>query len=310
MAAVKPLLVTPGMGIGPEVAAVALQQLRPERPVILLGRRRSISPWFPDAQHIQHLSQHHPSRIGLLQPKTDEPPEVAAIRMGAQCCLAGEAAGLVTGPINKRALADQGFAFMGHTDFLGHLCGVEEPVMAFTGGALRVALVTHHMPLMQVGSALSIPEIQRVVRVADAALRDDLGIASPRIAVCGLNPHAGEGGLLGREELEIIGPACDGLRAAGLSVVGPVSAETAFLTAGQGDIDLIVAMYHDQGLAPLKAVDFGRSVNWTLGLPIVRTSVDHGTAEHLMGSGLASPDSMIAALSLAEQILRARSVSR
>ncbi|MFT5685880.1 MAG: 4-hydroxythreonine-4-phosphate dehydrogenase, partial [Myxococcota bacterium] len=194
----------------------------------------------------------------------------------------------------------------GHTDFLGHLCGVGEPVMAFAGGALRVALVTHHLPLMQVGAALSVPVIQRVVRIADAALRNDLGLEVPRIAVCGLNPHAGERGLLGHEELETIGPACDGLRAEGLSVIGPVSAETAFLTAQRGEIDLVVAMYHDQGLAPLKAVDFGRSVNWTLGLPILRTSVDHGTAEHLMGTGRAEAASMIAALTLAEQVLSRR----
>ena len=194
---------------------------------------------------------------------------------------------------------------MGHTDFIGHLCGVDEPVMAFAGGRLRVALVTHHMPLMSVGAALTIPRIQRVVRIAHRALVEDLQIAIPRIAVCGLNPHAGEWGLLGFEETEIIGPACDELRAAGLQVVGPVSAETAFLNAQQGSIDLVVAMYHDQGLAPLKAVDFGRSVNWTLGLPILRTSVDHGTAEHLMGTGAADPDSMCAAMELAEAVLSA-----
>jgi len=293
------------MGIGPEVTAQALTRQRPARPVILLGRSAAISPWIPDTQSISRLEDHDPARIGLLEPQSAEPPEVAAIRQAAAACLAGNAAGLVTGPINKRVLADQGFAFMGHTDFLGHLCGVDDPVMAFAGGRLRVALVTHHMPLMSVSAALTIPRIQRVVRIAHRALRDDLRIAAPRIAVCGLNPHAGERGLLGQEELETIGPACDGLRAAGLGVVGPVSAETAFLSAQQGTVDLVVAMYHDQGLAPLKAVDFGRSVNWTLGLPILRTSVDHGTAEHLMGTGAAEPDSMCAALRLAEAVLAA-----
>ncbi|MDG1481925.1 MAG: 4-hydroxythreonine-4-phosphate dehydrogenase PdxA [Myxococcota bacterium] len=302
----KQLLLTPGMGIGPEVTAAALRQMRPSRPLVLLGRDAAVAPWFPDAQRITRLSEHDPTRIGLLQPQTDEPPEVAAIRFAAESCLSGAAAGLVTGPINKRTLADQGFAFMGHTDFLGHLCGVGDPVMAFTGGALRVALVTHHMPLMQVGAALTMPVIQRTVRIAHAALRDDLGIAAPRIVVCGLNPHAGERGLLGQEELETIGPACDALRAEGLVVIGPVSAETAFLTAQQRGVDLVVAMYHDQGLAPLKSVDFGRSVNWTLGLPIVRTSVDHGTAEHLMGTGRAESASMVAALTLAEQVLSRR----
>lgn len=302
----KPLLLTPGMGIGPEVTARALARRPPVRPVILLGRSAAIAPWIPDAQPIARLEAHDPTRIGLLEPQSAEPTEVAAIRQGAAACMAGRAAGLVTGPINKRTLADQGFSFMGHTDFLGHLCGVEDPVMAFAGGRLRVALVTHHMPLMSVGASLSIPRIQRVVRIAHCALQQDLKIASPRIAVCGLNPHAGEQGLLGPEENEIIGPACDGLRAAGLGVLGPVSAETAFLHAQQGAVDLVVAMYHDQGLAPLKAVDFGRSVNWTLGLPILRTSVDHGTAEHLMGTGAAEPDSMCAALALAEAVLAAR----
>ena len=299
----KPLLLTPGMGIGPEVTAAALSLSPPSRPVVLLGRAAAIQPWFSDLQRIETLAEHNPARMGLLEPQTSEPPEVAAIRMAAAACLEGRAAGLVTGPINKRTLADQGFAFMGHTDFLGHLCGVDDPVMAFTGGKLRVALVTHHMPLMQVGAALSVARIQRVVRIAYRALVDDLGLSTARVAVCGLNPHAGERGLLGHEELETIGPACEGLRAEGLPIVGPVSAETAFLNAQLGAVELVVAMYHDQGLAPLKAVDFGRSVNWTLGLPMVRTSVDHGTAEHLMGTGRAEPHSMCAALQLAERIL-------
>ena len=194
---------------------------------------------------------------------------------------------------------------MGHTDFLGEICKTE-PVMAFTGGSLKVALVTTHIPLMSVGESLSVQKIQYTVETAAKHLSQDLGIAKPRFAVCGLNPHAGEEGLLGREEIELIHPACEELRTRGLDVMGAVSAETAFLLAGQGAVDMGVAMYHDQGLAPLKAVDFGRSVNWTLGLPIVRTSVDHGTAESLVGTGKASHESLMAALALAQRIVSQR----
>ena len=303
-----PLLVTPGMGIGPEVTARALADERAPtlQPVVLLTA--------PDraplhAIEIAALAQaQEPGQVYVLPPTglPGEPLEVAAIRVATEACLAGQASALVTGPIHKKRLADQGFAFKGHTDYLGELCGVEEPVMAFVGGALRVALVTTHLPLMAVGAALTVARIVRVVQVTDDALRRDLGLAAPRIAVCGLNPHAGEGGLLGSEELEVIGPACELLRAEGRDVRGPVSAETAFLEARLERVDVVVAMYHDQGLAPLKLVDFGRSVNWTLGLPIVRTSVDHGTADHLVGTGQADPASMRAALRLAQHIVARR----
>ena len=299
------------MGIGPEVTARALRARQSPWPVVLLGREapmraqaRAAGLVLPVVARIEDVPA---GAVGLLVTHDGaEPAEVAAIRTAAQACLAGRAAALVTGPIHKGRLAARGFAFKGHTDFLGHLCGAGEPVMAFAGGSLRVALVTTHIPLMEVGAALTEARIARVVTVAHAALRDDLGLPAPRLVVCGLNPHAGEGGLLGREELEVIGPACEMLRAAGLAVIGPVSAETAFLEARLGRVEMIVAMYHDQGLAPLKAVDFGRSVNCTLGLPIIRTSVDHGTADSLVGTGQADPASMGAALRLAEAVVRRR----
>ena len=158
---------------------------------------------------------------------------------------------------------------------------------------------------MQVAAQLSTERIVRTVEIVDRAMRVDLGFA-PRFAVCGLNPHAGEGGVLGREELEVIDPACEQLRSAGIQICGAVSAETAFQLANREEVDMVIAMYHDQGLAPLKAVDFGRSVNWTMGLPILRTSVDHGTAEHLVGTGKASHQSMNSALGLARQIAARR----
>lgn len=309
MSAGRRLLLTPGMGVGPEVTLAALAA-DGWTDVVLVGRGDAIASANADFRLPLVAVDRVDAAVDglpLLDPgDVDEPAEVAAIRLAAQACLAGRAGALVTGPIHKARLVERGFAFRGHTDFLGHLCGADREVMAFVGGELRVALVTTHIPLMEVGAALRADDIQQVVRTAAAAMVQDLGLPRPRIAVCGLNPHAGEGGLLGREELDTIGPACETLRAEGLHVVGPVSAETAFLHARTGEADLIVAMYHDQGLAPLKAVDFGRSVNWTLGLPIVRTSVDHGTADALVGTGRADAASMRAAIRLARSIVARR----
>jgi 4-hydroxythreonine-4-phosphate dehydrogenase len=304
------------MGIGPEVCAAALIGWS-GRPLRIIGR------WAPMERaavavglSVTRVDAPDAPAPGGAVPVFDpgdagEPAEVAAIRLAVRACLAGRAAGLVTGPIHKKRLAAQGFAFRGHTDFLAHLCGLPEDaaVMAFVGGELRVALATVHLPLRAVPAALHTPGIVAVVETAVAALRADLGLAAPRVDVCGLNPHAGEDGLLGDEEQHVIGPACALLRARGLAVRGPVSAETAFLAARQGENDLVVAMYHDQGLAPLKAVDFGRSVNWTVGLPILRTSVDHGTADALVGTGRADPASFRAALRLAAEIADRRAAA-
>jgi len=240
--------------------------------------------------------------VAMEPPPGDEPVEVRALRFSVAACLDGRGRALVTGPIHKARLAARGFVHHGHTEFLGELCGVEHPVMAFVGGGVRVALVTVHIPLSAVPAAVTFDAVLHTLRTADRALRTQLGLAAPRLAVCGLNPHAGDGGVLGREELEVIGPACDAARAEGIDARGPVSAETAFLDPASSD--LVVAMYHDQGLVPLKRVDFGRSVNWTLGLPIVRTSVDHGTADDLVGTGRARSDSMEAALRLALDLTR------
>jgi 4-hydroxythreonine-4-phosphate dehydrogenase len=228
-----------------------------------------------------------PGCVYLHSPAGDkEPVQVAAIRQATQLCLSHQADALVTGPIHKAKLAAQGFGHKGHTDLLGEICQVPQPVMAFVGGRLKVALVTTHIPLSDVPKAITVDRVVYVVRTAAKALQADLGISAPRIAVCGLNPHAGEGGLLGTTEQTDIGPACAQLRDEGR--------------------DIVVAMYHDQGLVPLKIVDFGRSVNWTLGLPIIRTSVDHGTADDLYGTGRADPASMAAAIGLAQKIVAHR----
>ncbi len=292
----SPLLVTPGdpAGVGPEVALRACRELGVD--ALFIGDAQALRRWAPDLPMVGEIA---PVRgLAVLQPRSTEPVEVASIRLAVEACLDGRGRALVTGPIHKARLAAQGFAHPGHTDFLGELCGVQ-PVMGFVGGDLRVALVTVHLPLREVPDALSVERVLHTLVVSERALRTRLGLERPRLLVCGLNPHAGDGGLLGREELEIIGPACELARIQGLRVSGPVSAEAAFRQMLEGQADLVVAMYHDQGLAPLKLVDFGRSVNWTMGLPIVRTSVDHGTADDIAGQGIADASSMKAAVSLA-----------
>lgn len=243
-----------------------------------------------------------PGALSIYEPVGEEPVEVRAIRAAVGACLDGRAGALVTGPIHKERLAAQGFGYPGHTDFLGHLCGAERPVMAFVGGSLRVALVTVHLPLLKVPAAVTREAVLHVLQVVQRASLDQLGLRAPRIGVCGLNPHAGDGGLLGREEIDHIAPAVQLAREQGIDARGPVSAEAAFRQAADGAVDWVIAMYHDQGLAPLKLVDFGRSVNWTLGLPIVRTSVDHGTADDIAGKGIARPEAMNAALALADRL--------
>lgn len=294
-----PLVVTPGdpLGIGPEIAVRALRSTGAE--AVLLGDLDALRAYAPDLRVVDEIAPGEGLRA-LALPTSAEPVEVAAIRAGVAACLDGRARALVTGPIHKARLAARGFGYPGHTEFLGALCGVDEPVMAFVGGEIRVALVTVHLPLRDVPAAITQERVLHTLRTADRALRDQLGIVAPRLAVCGLNPHAGDSGVLGREEIDIIGPACERARAEGLTVWGPISAETAFCEPDRSD--MVVAMYHDQGLAPLKRGDFGRSVNWTLGLPIVRTSVDHGTADALVGTGRASAASMEAAIALAVRL--------
>ncbi|MAY81362.1 MAG: 4-hydroxythreonine-4-phosphate dehydrogenase PdxA [Deltaproteobacteria bacterium] len=304
------LALTPGMGIGPEVTARSLSESVPAETVVLLGDGAIIAAAL-DAEGVEHQQcstvDTAPVGVSILDTQGAEPAPVRAIRVAAEACLAGAADAMVTGPIHKEKLIAQGFSFRGHTDMLGHICGVDS-VMAFAGGQLRVALVTAHVPLLEVDSLVTRERVIHVTQTAGAALRDDLGIHSPRIAVCGVNPHAGESGVLGTVDLEQILPACSALRAEGWDVDGPVSAETAFMSAIRKEYDLVVAMYHDQGLVPLKVVDFGRSVNWTLGLPIVRTSVDHGTAFDLVGTGRADHQSMQAAIQLAVQIVERRNL--
>jgi 4-hydroxythreonine-4-phosphate dehydrogenase len=227
-----------------------------------------------------------------------------ALRSAAQACRRGEIDAVVTGPISKAALAGVGFAHPGHTEFFAAEWG-GEPVMAFTGGRLRVALATWHLPLREVPEALSPEKVTRAVRAVHDLARAD-GIDRPRLVVCGLNPHAGEAGLLGSEEKDWINPLLGRLAAEGF-LLGPTQpGDTVFARMLAGEFDAIVALYHDQGLAPLKAVDFDTSVNVTLGLPHVRTSPDHGTAFGIAGKGTARWESMANAVRVAGDLVRHR----
>ena len=217
----------------------------------------------------------------------------------SDACANGSLDGLVTGPVQKSLINEAGFAFSGHTEYLAERLGAVLPVMVLVADSLRVGLVTTHVPLRQVPDLITSARVRATVEIIHRQLREQFAIAAPRIAVCGLNPHAGEGGHLGREDDEQIRPAVVQLRARGWLVDGPLPADTAFTEEHRHGYDAIVAMYHDQGLAALKAVGFGEAVNVTFGLPIVRTSVDHGTALTLAGTGAARATSLLAAIELA-----------
>jgi 4-hydroxythreonine-4-phosphate dehydrogenase len=219
-------------------------------------------------------------------------------------CRSGEAAGMVTAPISKAAIRQAGCRFPGHTELLAERCGVAQVVMMLGGERLKVCLVTTHLPLRDVPAQLSMASILQTVTIVDDAFRRFFACVQPRIAVLGLNPHAGEAGLFGDEEERLIAPAIAAARAAGIAASGPHSADTLFHFAAQGRYDAVVAMYHDQGLGPLKLMHFEDAVNVTLGLPIVRTSVDHGTAYDLAGTGSASEKSLVAAVRMAEMMAK------
>ncbi|MDX1369496.1 4-hydroxythreonine-4-phosphate dehydrogenase PdxA [Pseudomonas sp.] len=219
-----------------------------------------------------------------------------------QGCLDGDFAGMITAPVHKGVINQAGIPFSGHTEFLAELTHSEQVVMMLATHGLRVALVTTHLPLKDVAAAITAERLTRVARILDHDLRTKFGIPRPRILVCGLNPHAGEGGHLGREEIEIIEPTLEQLRGEGIDLVGPLPADTLFTPKHLEHCDAVLAMYHDQGLPVLKFKGFGAAVNITLGLPIIRTSVDHGTALDLAGSGKIDTGSLQVALDTAYQM--------
>ena len=220
-------------------------------------------------------------------------------------CMAGEFAAMVTAPVQKSVINDAGIKFSGHTEYLAERTGGAHPVMMLASGSLRVALATTHLPLKNVSAAITGELLQKVLRIVDHDLRTRFAIPAPRIIVCGLNPHAGESGHLGREELEVMAPALDSLRRTGLHLIGPAPADTAFTKQMLQQADAVLAMFHDQGLPVIKYAGFESAVNVTLGLPIIRTSVDHGTALSLAGTGTAESGSLATAIEVALQLASA-----
>jgi len=224
---------------------------------------------------------------------------IGCIRAAAQACLQGKASAMVTGPIEKAVLRDTGFNFPGHTEFLAHLAGESPFVMMLASDALRVALLTTHLAICEVPSVLSVADTLQCLRIVHHDLRTRFGIEAPRIALCGLNPHAGEAGHFGDEEIRLLAPAVAQVRQEGIDVSAPLPADTLFSPAMRPSFDATVCCYHDQGLIPIKALSFGEAVNITLGLPFIRTSVDHGTALDRAGSGKVSYSSLVAAIQAA-----------
>ena len=246
-----------------------------------------------------------PVRCGELNPANAR-YVVQTLEMASRLCLEGHCDAITTGPVQKSVINDAGIAFSGHTELFAQHCG-GYPVMMLATEKMRVALATTHLPLSLVSPAITVELLQRVIRILNHDLETRFGLTRPRIAVCGLNPHAGEGGHLGREEIEIIEPALASLRNDGMQLTGPLPADTAFTPGVLTQHDVILAMYHDQGLPTLKYVGFGDAVNITLGLPIIRTSVDHGTALALAGTGKADAGSLRAAIQTASQMVRSQS---
>jgi 4-hydroxythreonine-4-phosphate dehydrogenase len=254
----------------------------------------------PGALPLQPIAQAQPAVPGKPDPR-NAAAVIAALEAGGRACLERRCAGLVTGPVHKASINDGGIRYSGTTELLAAQAGCEVVMMLACPG-IRVALATTHLPLRAVADAISAAGLARTLRILHAALRTDFGIAAPRIAVLGLNPHAGEDGHLGGEEIELIEPLLAALRGEGMQLIGPLPADTAFLPQRLREVDAVLAMYHDQGLPVLKHAGFEQAVNITLGLPYPRVAVDHGTALDLAGSGRADPSSLIAAASLCAEL--------
>jgi 4-hydroxythreonine-4-phosphate dehydrogenase len=255
-------------------------------PLTLLEYSKSSSVCIPEPGHIYLLPAYLDvtCESGKLNPGNAR-YILNTLEIATRGVIGQEFSALVTGPVNKACINDAGIEFTGHTEWLQHRTGTDKVVMMLANNMLKVALVTTHLPLKDVSSAINPEGLDRVIKILHADLKKWFSITSPRILVCGLNPHAGEGGHMGTEEIEIITPVLDRLRASGMNLLGPLPADTAFTPKWLGNSDVVLAMYHDQGLPVLKHAGFGQSVNITLGLPIIRTSVDHGTALDLAGTG-------------------------
>lgn len=280
-------------GIGPELCVMLAREPLPAR-LVSIGERALLA----GCREVEHVALEHPRVAGKLDPANAR-YVLRILDRAIAGCLAGEYDAMVTAPVQKSVINDAGIAFSGHTEYLAERAHSDHVVMMLVGGGLRVALVTTHLPLAEVPKAVTQEKIFQTLRVLDHDLRRQFRLQRPRILVAGLNPHSGESGHLGREDLEVIAPAIAAAAAAGIAASGPIPADTLFVPERLKNADCALAMYHDQGLPVLKYASFGRGVNVTLGLPFVRTSVDHGTALDLAGTGRADPSSLIEAVKLA-----------
>jgi len=323
--AAGPIAFTPGepAGIGPDLCALLGATDRKSAIVAIcdrdlidarakrLGIPLQTEPYEPGYRPtrqagrltVDHVALREPARPGHLSPN-NAPYVLDTLRRAVEGNLNGTLSALVTGPVHKGVINDHGLPFTGHTEFLAELTG-GDPVMMLACPGLRVALATTHLPLADVSRAITKRGLERVLKTLHQDLVERFGVRSPRILVCGLNPHAGENGHLGSEELEIITPVVERLRDQGMKLMGPLPADTLFTPRYLGNADVVLAMYHDQGLPVLKHMGFGQSVNITLGLPIIRTSVDHGTALDLAGTSRAEIGSLLEAIACAESLIAA-----
>jgi 4-hydroxythreonine-4-phosphate dehydrogenase len=318
----QPLLaITSGepAGIGPDLC---LQLAQHELPIVVIGdynllaqRAKQIgiyvqlhaytpaSPLVPEKLNVLHVPLASPVKTGQLD-SANSSYVLQILKLAVQGCMAGDFSAMVTAPVHKGVINDAGIPFSGHTEFLAELTKTSQVVMMLVGGGMRVALATTHLPLRQVADAITATLLENVLCILERDLQRRFGIAQPRILVAGLNPHAGEGGHLGREEIEVMIPVLEKLRAEGMNVGLPLPADTLFVPHRLRECDAVLTMFHDQGLPVLKHASFGGGVNVTLGLPIIRTSVDHGTALDLAGTGKAEIGSLLEAIKMASDMVR------
>jgi 4-hydroxythreonine-4-phosphate dehydrogenase len=316
-----PLVITSGepSGIGPDLC---LQLLGHEHPLVVIADKALLQqratqlginvplhdytpaiPQIAGALSVLHIPLAQPAQPGKLNPENGV-YVLETLRRAIQGCMSGEFSGMVTAPVHKGVINDAGIPFTGHTEFLAEQTSTLQVVMMLAGGGMRVALATTHLPLREVADAITQPLLESVLRIMQRDLQRRFGLAQPRILVAGLNPHAGEGGHLGREEIEVMIPVLDKLRAEGFNVSAPIPADTLFAAHRLRECDAVLTMYHDQGLPVLKHASFGEGVNITLGLPFIRTSVDHGTALELAGSGKANVGSLLEAIKMAAEMVQ------
>ncbi len=316
-----PLAITAGepAGIGPDLC---LQLAQHEHPLLVIADKSLLqqraaqlgidvplhdyapgSPCAPGKLSVLHVALAQPALAGKLDP-ANSAYVLDTLRRAVQGCVSGEFSGMVTAPVHKGVINEAGIPFTGHTEFLAELTNTPQVVMMLAGGGMRVALATTHLPLREVADAITAPLLESVLRILQRDLQRRFGIVQPRILVAGLNPHAGEGGHLGREEIEVMIPVLDRLRGEGMDVSAPLPADTLFAAHRLRECDAVLTMYHDQGLPVLKHASFGGGVNITLGLPIIRTSVDHGTALELAGSGMANAGSLLEAIKVASEMVQ------